>query len=173
MDGKVIVKTSGKMVDTSKCFNLGHSWQGRFFSEITRPFSKKTSSGCLAAKSPHRAKPPGWAHYSLVGPSTILPDVFTITIPSLSQSPFYYSIYFYAFSIWIDPKDQKSIKYNQFSLFFLVGSACKLPHWRHSFLKCVLSAFFKARHIESNMEWAHLTGGVDNEDRRLVPIGLP
>ena len=31
MDGKVIVKTSGRMVDTSKCFNLGHSWQGPFF----------------------------------------------------------------------------------------------------------------------------------------------
>ena len=48
MDGKVIGKTSGRMVDTSKCFNLGHSWQGPFFfSEITRPFSKKTSFGCF------------------------------------------------------------------------------------------------------------------------------
>ena len=43
----------------------------------------------------------------LVGASTILPDVFTITIPSYLLGSFYYSIYFYSFSIRIDPKTPK------------------------------------------------------------------
>ena len=61
----------------------------------------------------HRAKPPGWAHYSLVGPSTILPDVSTITIPSYLLGCFYHSIYFYPFSIRIDPKRLKIPLTNQ------------------------------------------------------------
>ena len=40
MDGKVIVKTSGRMVDTSKCSNLGHAWQVIFLSEIMSLFQK-------------------------------------------------------------------------------------------------------------------------------------
>ena len=61
MDGKVIVKTSGRMVDTSKCSNLGHSWQGPFFfSEITRPFSKNTSFGCFGVNN--RPNPYGPTH---------------------------------------------------------------------------------------------------------------
>ena len=46
----------------------------------------------------------------LVGPSTILPDVSTITIPSYLLGSFYYFIYFYPFFIMIDPQSQKSIK---------------------------------------------------------------
>ena len=39
-------------VTTSSVVNLGHSWQGPFFfSEITRPFSKKTSFCCFGANN--------------------------------------------------------------------------------------------------------------------------
>ena len=52
----------------------------------------------------------------LVGPSTILPDVFTITIPSYLLDSFYYSIHFHAFSIRIDPKKPKTFQKKLFDV---------------------------------------------------------
>ena len=55
--------------------------------------------------------------------STILPDVFTITFPSISQSPFYHSIYLYSFSIRIDTKKSKHPLKSMNSAYFSLGGA--------------------------------------------------